>query len=40
MIGGTAPARRLGFFFQSSVPATLNANGWALFDAAVNWAAP
>ncbi|HEV2761514.1 MAG TPA: hypothetical protein VGV38_00870, partial [Pyrinomonadaceae bacterium] len=33
-----APARRVGFFLTGNAAAFLNANGWALFDAAVNWA--
>ncbi|MDA0242658.1 MAG: carbohydrate-binding protein [Chloroflexi bacterium] len=36
--GFTAPARRVGFFFGDDTAAGANANGWALFDAAVNWA--
>ncbi len=38
MVGLEAPARRVGFFLENSTAAALNANGWALFDAAVNWA--
>ena len=34
---GTAPARRMGFFFSYDSPTALTANGWALFDAAVAW---
>lgn len=33
-----APARRVGFFLGDTFATTLNANGWALFDAAVLWA--
>jgi RHS repeat-associated protein len=33
-----APARRVGFFLSVSNAASLNTNGWALFDAAVKWA--
>ncbi len=33
-----APARRVGFFLEDLTAASLNANGWALFDAAVRWA--
>jgi hypothetical protein len=33
-----APARRVGFPLQDTAAASLNANGWALFDAAVHWA--
>ncbi|MCP4967464.1 MAG: hypothetical protein GY926_19800, partial [bacterium] len=36
--GFTAPARRVGFFFIYNSPAQANTNGWALFDAAINWA--
>lgn len=38
MVGLNAPARRLGFFFENSTASFLNANGLALFDAAINWA--
>jgi len=38
MVGLNAPAKRLGFFLENSTAAFLNANGLALFDAAVNWA--
>lgn len=38
MVGYTAPARRVGFFLNDNTAADLNSNGWALFDAAVNWA--
>jgi DNA-binding protein YbaB len=38
MVGMNAPARRVGFFLGRDTPAVLNANGWALFDAAVRWA--
>lgn len=37
MFGLNAPARRIGFFFSATTGANLNANGWALFDAAVSW---
>ena len=33
-----APARRVGFFFGENTAAVATTNGWALFDAAVNWA--
>jgi hypothetical protein len=33
-----APARRVSFFLSNDTAAALNTNGWALFDAAVNWA--
>lgn len=39
MVGLTAPARRVGFFFSDSSPANATADAWALFDAAVCWAA-
>ena len=38
MPGLTAPARRVGLFLMDATPTVLNANGWALFDAAVAWA--
>ena len=38
MVDGTAPARRVGLFHDYE-DATYNENGWALFDAAVRWAA-
>jgi len=34
---GTAPARRVGFFFSYDSPAALTTHGWALFDAAIRW---
>jgi hypothetical protein len=37
MVGLTAPARRLGFFLSVNTAASLSAQGWALFDAAVTW---
>ena len=36
--GRVAPARRVGYYFTNSTPAYLNNNGWALFDAAIDWA--
>jgi ferric-dicitrate binding protein FerR (iron transport regulator) len=39
MPGGTAPARRVGFFIYDNTPALLTDAGWALFDAAVRWCA-
>ena len=33
-----APARRVGIFMTNDVARRLNANGWRLFDNAVNWA--
>jgi glucose/arabinose dehydrogenase len=38
MPGLTAPARRVGFFLENSTAASLTAQGWSLFDAAVRWA--
>jgi hypothetical protein len=38
MQSGTAPHRRVGFFLHTTTASGLNANGWALFDAAMNWA--
>ena len=38
MNGLNAPHRRVGFFIDSTTPVDLNANGWGLFDAAVDWA--
>ncbi|HLM57812.1 MAG TPA: hypothetical protein VK422_17030, partial [Pyrinomonadaceae bacterium] len=35
---GKAPARRVGIFFERETAALLNNNGWALFDAAIQWA--
>lgn len=37
MPGLTAPARRVGLFMNDTTPVSLNNNGWALFDAALNW---
>jgi hypothetical protein len=39
MYGLLAPARRVGFFLSQNGAVSLNANGWALFDAAVAWLA-
>ncbi len=36
MVGMKAPARRVGFF--NGAGSAFNANGWALYDAAVKWA--
>jgi hypothetical protein len=36
--GFTMPARRVFFFFQDTTAAAANANGWKLFDAAMDWA--
>lgn len=38
MVGLTAPGRRVGFFLENSTAASLTAQGWTLFDAAVKWA--
>jgi N-acetylneuraminic acid mutarotase len=38
MPGLTAPARRIGFFFNSTASGTVASNSWLLFDAAVTWA--
>lgn len=38
MVEGTAPARRVGFYFSDNTPTGLSDDGWALFDAAVSWA--
>jgi len=38
MPGLTAPAPRVGFFLSDTNAASLTANGWSLFDAAVAWA--
>jgi hypothetical protein len=39
MVTGTAPARRVGFFFNDTSPASATTQGWSLFDATVGWAA-
>lgn len=39
MVNLVAPARRVGLCFTDSAITNLNANGWALFDAAITWAA-
>ncbi len=39
MVGLAAPARRVGFFLFDDSATVLTADGWALFDAAVCWAA-
>jgi len=38
MVGAVAAGRRIGWFAGSDAAEALNANGWALFDAAVKWA--
>ncbi|HXU81913.1 MAG TPA: S8 family peptidase [Polyangia bacterium] len=37
MVGLTAPARRTGFFADEEAVRTFTADGWALFDGAVDW---
>jgi hypothetical protein len=37
LTSGTAPARRVGFFFSYDSPPALSSAGWTLFDAAVRW---
>jgi hypothetical protein len=39
MPGLTAPARRVGLFLGDNTATSLTANGTALFDAAIRWAA-
>jgi len=39
MVGLAAPARRVGLFLSDTTAASLTTNGWALFDAAIIWAA-
>lgn len=39
MVGLNAPARRVGFAAFDTTPANYDANGWKLFEAAVNWTA-
>jgi hypothetical protein len=38
MFGLSAPARRVSFFFANTTAGSANANGFRLFDQAVNWA--
>jgi hypothetical protein len=38
MPGLVAPARRVGLFMSDTTAVGFNSNGWALFDAAINWA--
>ena len=38
MSSGAAPARRVGLFLYDTTALNLTVDGWALFDAAVNWA--
>ncbi|HSB10514.1 MAG TPA: hypothetical protein VLM38_13585 [Blastocatellia bacterium] len=37
MVGQVAPARRVGVFLSDTVPQNLTADGWKLFDGAVDW---
>jgi hypothetical protein len=39
MVGLAAPARRVGLFIDSRAATSLTADGAALYDAAVRWAA-
>lgn len=39
MLGLTAPARRLGYFLDIQASTRLTADGWAMFDAGVQWVA-
>jgi hypothetical protein len=39
MVGLVAPARRVGLFIDSKAATSLSADGAALYDAAVRWAA-
>lgn len=38
MIGITAPERRVGIYLRNNTATALNAAGWLIFDAAVEWA--
>lgn len=38
MVGLTAPARRIGWYFEDLTAGGTLPNGWTLFDAAVRWA--
>jgi subtilisin family serine protease len=38
MVGLAAPARRVGFFADQEAVRSFTAEGWALFDAAIEWA--
>lgn len=40
LISGTAAGKRAVCFPHGTVATSLNSNGWALFDALVNWAVP
>ena len=37
MVGLTAPARRVGFWFNDTSATNATSGGWSLFDAAVQW---
>ncbi len=39
MESGTAPARRVGLFYNDETGGSATEDGWKLFDAAINWAA-
>src|SRR6185503_6678215 len=39
MTGLAAPARRVGFFADEAAVRSFSADGWALFDGAIDWAA-
>jgi hypothetical protein len=39
MFGLTAPARRVGYFLDIQASTRLTADGWTMFDAAVQWVA-
>lgn len=39
MVGLLAPARRVGYFLDIQASTRLTAEGWAMFDAAVQWTA-
>jgi hypothetical protein len=38
MVGMVAPAKRVGLFLEDRTATVLTADGWALFDVAINWA--
>jgi glucose/arabinose dehydrogenase/PKD repeat protein len=38
LVSSTAPERRVGFFLHDQSATVLSADGWKLFEAAVNWA--
>jgi hypothetical protein len=39
MVGASAPARRVGLFLYDDTPLRMTDAGWAIFDAAILWAA-